>query len=123
MNSDFANFVREASFNLTLSQQMISAMLVADRDCNDPKIGYGLIYSRKTTNALYHRGLIIPTAKAVPDDWKSSPWWPYAYDLTEAGKLVVGLLKEAGFKSDNDTVAPSEETPEVKISLKDNAHV
>lgn len=118
MNIDFANYVRESSFNLTLSSAMIGALLVIRRDQDNPRLKHGFCYSRMASNALYRRGLIIPTSQPVEKAWTESPAWPYIYELTTAGKLVTDLLIEAGFKYPDHGLPAEEEVSEVEVTLK-----
>lgn len=119
MNVDFASHVRSASFHLTLSQTMIYAVLTIHRDSQREPF-YGFLYERRTSNALYARGLIVPTSKPVPTDWQQSAAWPYCYELTQAGILVAGLLREAGFKIDDHEfpIGPQEAEPELHVEVR-----
>lgn len=122
MNADFASFVREASFHLTLSEQMIGVILSVQEDMSRTKQKCGVIYNRATSNALYRRGIVIPSASEdFPKAWKDSASWPYYYELTKAGVLIAELLKEAGFTNPfhYDLPAQEETNYEVKVALKD----
>ena len=115
MNVDFASSVRSSAFNLTLSEAMIESVLCIHRDSKIQ--GYGFLYNRNTSNALYKRGLILPTSKDIPQEWRDSANGICCYELTQAGNLVVGLLNEAGFKVRE--LAPVEECPEHDLEIRD----
>lgn len=129
MNQYFASYVREASFNLSLSSEMINTLLQVDHELKNPrptendtfKRDCVMILHRSTSTALYRRGLVIPTTRTdFPKAWLESQNWPYYYELTDAGRLVVGLLKEAGFAPPEERIPPPYEHDnyEVKVSLK-----
>jgi len=120
MNKEFANYVREASFHLSLSQAMIETLLGIDRDLNKEKRPYGLSYGRATTMGLFRRGFIVPSKhESVPKEWTSAEICS-AFDLTKAGQIMCDLLKEAGFKAwELDEPYQHEEPPEVVVTLKE----
>lgn len=99
----FANYTRQTAFSLTMSQAAIAQLLdmeVSAYPCDSgpPPDGlrnwmrpeYGCHIATKSIAAyLQRRGLIThATGPGCEDNWM----------LTEAGKLLAPLLKEAGFK-------------------------
>ena len=120
MNSEFASYVRSARFQLSLSEEMVDSLMTVDYEVTVLKKPYGLICHFSTSNALSRRGLIIPSKHAaVPKEWLEAPQ-PSAYDLTVAGKIVVALLKEAGFKPNIPLLVECADAfvPNVEVTLK-----
>lgn len=117
MNKEFANYVREASFHLSLSQSMIETLLGIDRDMNKLKRNYGLSYGKATGNGLFRRGFITPSKhESVPQDWREAECCS-AFELTKVGQIMCELLKEAGFKAWELDDIP-EDVQEVTVTLK-----
>ncbi len=123
MNLDFASYTRSAAFSLTLSENMMEAVL---RIGEEQRVsGFGILHNQATSNALYRRGLIVQTAYDIPKEWKcSESEGLYCYDLTVAGQHVAALLKEAGFKvrvpiASSDPVAAKMAEIELKPQFRD----
>ena len=90
MNEQFRHAVTSTAFILTLSKQMIIALVSihsGDRSKMDVFKLLGMVDSSYTSAAaLKYRGLVI-----APD-----PEFPGVFELTQAGELVLKLLGEAG---------------------------
>lgn len=117
MNAEFANYVRSASFCLTLSEGMIHGLLSADDQIERQKQPFAHICQRATTNGLHRRGLIVPSEH--PDNkWKDAEYQT-VYELTSTGKLIVQLLKHAGFQLPAMISRPEpEESTQFEVTLK-----
>jgi hypothetical protein len=89
MNHQFAAYVTSTAFNLSLSRSMIVCLVdIANNDEYAMGLRIAGLYETTvgTRRKLADRGLIF-----APD-----PKWPGRFELTEAGSLVVELLKVAG---------------------------
>ncbi len=89
MNQQFRQAVTSTAFSLTLSRQMIIALVSihsGDRSRMDVFRYLGMVDSSCTSAAaLLHRGLVYaPDLK-----------WPGVFKLTRAGELLMELLEEA----------------------------
>jgi hypothetical protein len=86
----FRQYVRRSSFVLTLSDAQIAALdLIAASAA-------GSAFDWTSVNGLERRGLVeFISDNSIPASWDQ----PFAgrFKLTEAGRLIVGLLVEAGF--------------------------
>ena len=110
-NDRFASHTRSASFTVTLSQPMIEFLLeneLLNKLCakypwhrpyevnfGDPAEAVAEWARSGTISALARRGLVDIT---IPDDVGFCRH--EAIQLTEAGRLMCGLLREAGFTAE-----------------------
>jgi hypothetical protein len=101
MNQHFRNHVTGTAFSLQLSAAMIRRLLMMD--LNRHFYFDGSSFNLMTLASLRKRGLIchavpegtpVPIGRVLVDE----PHWV----LTDEGRLVVLLLKAAGFSVEND---------------------
>ena len=85
MNHAFRSYTTGIAFNLSLSKNMCSMLLMLSESTFPLRFSLFV----PTWRCLEHRGLVIPRKGRVDE--------PFA--LSEEGKLVVELLKRAGVKS------------------------
>jgi hypothetical protein len=92
VNELFRDHVHRISFQLTLTKTQIDTLVELDAYLNHdgpyPSWVHWHMHGRGITG-LERRGLVRQINWWHPDD-------PPTYEVTKAGELVVGLLKEAG---------------------------
>lgn len=101
MNEDLRAHVTGTAFNLTLGKTHIAALVYLDESIRQRAyirtLGGRNVLSTfiPAIDGLKHRGLVTHQWRERPKDRTKDHLGRY-YTITKAGRLVIGLLKEAG---------------------------
>lgn len=99
LNETFANYVQSSAFTLSLSRNMIGALLRLHDSIENGDYKRSIGVHEGATQALIRRGLC--NVESQPRRYcagvdRKNPKWSEIAEITTAGKLVIQLLAEAG---------------------------